>query len=400
MTYRILSLDGGGAWAVLQVMALTELYGPTTTGHQVLADFDLVAANSGGSIVLGGLIENHTLGDLKDEFFMNEAKRRSVFVPNGAFDATFSGLFGVGPRYSTAGKLRGLQALFAQFGATALSALAQATGTRLPDLLICTFDYDRLRGIVFRSNRRSRGASFTDEIDPTLAEAVHASSTAPVNYFDTPAQMTQAGVLRQFWDGGIAGYNNPVMVAVTEALANGHPAGQIRALSLGTGSTLLPFDPHGTLGALGQGNRLQPRGNPLKDLLSDVSTLATAIVDDPPDVASYLAHVALGGPMPIDAAHVEAAGPVVRLSPMIQPVPDGHGGWATPAGLSDFAGLKHLGMDAVQDADLALIVQFGTAWIAGTVKNQPIRTNRTTLACEIGQDSFERALACWMAQRT
>ena len=50
MTYRILSLDGGGAWAVIQAMALIDLYGSDKKcGHEVLGDFDLVAANSGAA---------------------------------------------------------------------------------------------------------------------------------------------------------------------------------------------------------------------------------------------------------------------------------------------------------------------------------------------------------------
>jgi hypothetical protein len=41
MGYRILSLDGGGAWALIEVRALIDLYDENTTRHQVLADFDL-----------------------------------------------------------------------------------------------------------------------------------------------------------------------------------------------------------------------------------------------------------------------------------------------------------------------------------------------------------------------
>lgn len=69
--YPILSLDGGGTWAVLQVMALQEIFGAEASGHDVLANFKLVAANSGGSITLGGLIENKTLKQLRDDFFLN-----------------------------------------------------------------------------------------------------------------------------------------------------------------------------------------------------------------------------------------------------------------------------------------------------------------------------------------
>jgi patatin-like phospholipase/acyl hydrolase len=66
MAYRILSLYGGGIWALIQIKALISLYNNDkgTSGHTVLKDFDLVAANSAGSIVLGGLLENLTLGGI------------------------------------------------------------------------------------------------------------------------------------------------------------------------------------------------------------------------------------------------------------------------------------------------------------------------------------------------
>ena len=56
MSYKILSLDGGGTWAILETMALKQIYGGDTSGHQILAKFDLAVANSGGSIVLAGLV--------------------------------------------------------------------------------------------------------------------------------------------------------------------------------------------------------------------------------------------------------------------------------------------------------------------------------------------------------
>ena len=39
--FRVLALDGGGSWAIIQAMALVKLYDENTTGHEVLADFDL-----------------------------------------------------------------------------------------------------------------------------------------------------------------------------------------------------------------------------------------------------------------------------------------------------------------------------------------------------------------------
>jgi uncharacterized protein len=80
MNYRILSLDGGGTWALIQTKALIALYNDKTPGQSVLQDFDLVAANSGGSIVLGGLVENLTLGDLLG-LFESQTVRESIYSP-------------------------------------------------------------------------------------------------------------------------------------------------------------------------------------------------------------------------------------------------------------------------------------------------------------------------------
>jgi hypothetical protein len=77
MGFRILSLDGGGTWALIEVRTLMKLYGNDATGHQVLKTFDLVAANSGGSLVLAGLVENLPLKEFL-QYFMDENKRRSA----------------------------------------------------------------------------------------------------------------------------------------------------------------------------------------------------------------------------------------------------------------------------------------------------------------------------------
>ncbi len=82
--YRVLSLDGGGPWSVIQAMALIDLYGANATGQDVLRDFDLVAANSGGSIVLGCLVEDLTLGSIRD-LFLKETMRRAIFSKTDSF---------------------------------------------------------------------------------------------------------------------------------------------------------------------------------------------------------------------------------------------------------------------------------------------------------------------------
>src|SRR5262249_24849135 len=75
MTYRILSLDGRGPWALIEVRALLAIYkDENKRGREVLSDFDMVVANSAGSIVLGGLLEDMTLSELL-ACFENREKR-------------------------------------------------------------------------------------------------------------------------------------------------------------------------------------------------------------------------------------------------------------------------------------------------------------------------------------
>ncbi|MBV8615625.1 MAG: patatin-like phospholipase family protein [Acetobacteraceae bacterium] len=386
--YPILSLDGGGSWAVLQVMALQEIFGADATGHDVLANFRLVAANSGGSLTLGGLIENKTLLELRNDFFLNLAERQSVFVHAGFFndpEAAVLRLVGIGAKYRADAKLQGLRRLFARYGDTRLSQLREKTGRAdFPDIVIAGFDYDRTRGYLFRSNRASRARNQGDALDPTLAEAVHASSNAPVLYFDAPARVQN----QQFWDGGVSGYNNPVLIAVIEALAN-DPQSDICALSIGTGTVFLPFDPdHSQPPELVQ----RPRTSAP---IADLRELATAIVDDPPDVASFHAHVALRGALPGPGPQPTAS-PVVRLNALIQPV-GAENDWRVPPGLTprDFSDLLKLPVDAIEQHSVELIVKLGQAWISDQVLNQPVRTNRQTLGCEIGYRHFSEGLAAW-----
>ena len=80
MSFRVLSLDGGGSWALIEVKTLIKLFGAEATGHQVLKEFDLVAANSGGSRVLAGLVENLPLQQIL-QYFMDQDNRHSIFSP-------------------------------------------------------------------------------------------------------------------------------------------------------------------------------------------------------------------------------------------------------------------------------------------------------------------------------
>jgi hypothetical protein len=398
-TYRILSLDGGGCWALIQVRALQALYGEHARGHDVLALFDLVAANSGGSIVAAGLAEDLKLSEML-AFFRQEKMRKSLFVRLPWYKRAIR-VIGLGAAYGSVDKLRGLQALLSRNGARPVDALPASlrhAASKTTHFLFVGFDYDRERAVYFRSNAGSRAGSLGGQARVPTAMAVHASTNAPISFFDAPAVIDEdppRSPRRRLWDGAITGHNNPIVAAVVEALANGAAPDAIEALSLGTANLFLPMQD----GAAAEDPVLLQEGTK-QGLLADIKKIAVSILADPPDVATFIAHVMLGQTLPRSEADVPVAGgSIVRLNPLIQPWWDAAGKrWVHPPGLTvaQFKGLRALNTDAVEDDEIARIDQLCTAWLADQVYNQPIRANSRTRACEIGHRLFSGAKAEWL----
>jgi hypothetical protein len=395
--YKILSLDGGGSWALIQAMALCKIYGPDMRGHKLLSQFDLAAANSGGTLTLGGLLEDMTLADILG-LFLSDTNRHEIFVALHWWAHPLLALLRlvgkVGPQYDAAAKLVGLRKIFHTHGDTKLTDLPariRAAHGKTPRLMISAFDYDRERETFFRSDPQSAAGSFAPPLPPpTLAEAIHASCNAPVNYFDKPAAVARL----RYWDGGVGSYNNPILIAVVEAIANGAKPEDIVALSIGTATMFLPMarDYPDEDAAL-----VQPATR--QCLKNDIEKLALSILDDPPDDASFIAHVNLGGALPKAADAPVTDTRIVRMNPLIQPVPADDGGWALPGDITEpeFKTLCKLGLDAITPDDVTLIKKFCQAWIDGTAPNQPIRANRRMLAREIGQATFAEAKRQWLS---
>jgi uncharacterized protein len=396
--FRILSLDGGGTWALIQVKALMRLYGPIARGSDVLRRFDLVISNSGGSIVLAALAGDMLLADILG-LFEQKKSRESMFVSLLLGPALKS--VHAGPRYEAAKKLDGLREALGSIADTQMKEWEQLTNDagRPVRLVICGFDYDRLREVFFRTHPEPldlRGSEKLPKqaavVDATFAEAVHASSNAPVVYFNEPAVWGRRDA--RFWDGAMGGYNNPALAGVVEAVRDQTlDRANIRVLSIGTGSVVLP-----EAGRESEyGLVLPARGS---GFLTYAATAGTCILDDPPDAASLVAHVMLGGWLP--HGKVVTNGPVVRMSPLVQPVAGAGADWVRPRGLdpTDFAALVAMDMDAVDDSDVKKIGTLADAWLAGglndptAVRNQPIRASRW-LEVEIGHGTFGEAAKAW-----
>ena len=383
MVHRILSLDGGGAWAMLQAIALKDLFGDIP-GRQILAKFDMAVANSGGSIVLGGLVENMAPSQIIN-LFDDQANRQAIFVSVPFLENLLSHI-PIFPKYSTAGKLAGLTRLFGTTGGQFLSSFNGAGWAQSPNgqdvkILIVALDYDSMRARFFRSYGTPHGATADDV---PLVEAVHASSDAPVEFFNAPTQWNA----QRYWDGAMAGLNNPLLAGIIDLMSDGFPATEIVVLSLGTGtiklapSTVVPAAP----AALTQ----PPTAS---GTLNDLQKAAGCITDDPPDMATFSAHVILAS---AEGADPTQLGRVVRLSPVVRPVLT-DGAWVVPPGLTadQFQQLTQLGMDAVQQTQVDLLTALGTSWLADGARNQPIRMSSDDLSSSLGEDLYSAAKARW-----
>jgi hypothetical protein len=407
--FRILSLDGGGAWALIQVKTLIDLYsragdGSDIAGHEILRKFDLVAANSGGALTLGGLIKNWTLAQLLD-LFMTEADRNKIFVPATVLqdpDMIVTRPLGLGPKYHTKSKLEGIRELLGGADADRLvsdvpSFVGAGAGGRQPQVLFCAFDYDLNREVFFRSDRNSLTGSIGGQRETNVAMAVHASANPPIRYFDEPAVAPgpAGGPKRlRYWDGAVGGYNNPVLAATIEALGNcaryNTSRDEIRALSIGTGNVVLPLTKDDPMEYPELVAQQRSSGT-----FTDIRKITGAILDDPPDAATFHAHVMLGGKLPSSVDPLPAQSPVLRLNPLVQPLPGaGQRPWTYPPGLPDhdrFKTMADMPMDAVRADQVDAIEKFCEAWLADGVPNQPVRANSATLAPEIGFGWFSAA---------
>lgn len=256
--FKILSLDGGGSWALLQVLTLKDIFEKKLNkkgikGHELLRHFDLVVANSGGSLVLGALACNWTLDEII-EVFDSKKNRKAIFrkltlgekyFPNNVLSLMIKS---IGTRYSTTSKIKTLKELFKVHKKGVEKNLYDIKMSELPaiigkdslQIMVATFDIVARRARVFRSNQDSQAIADTNYGEISLVKAIHGSSNAPVNYFDFPAVFSPEGTRKRYYllDGALGGFNNPTLLGVTEAIANGVKRSDIKILSLGTASKL------------------------------------------------------------------------------------------------------------------------------------------------------------------
>lgn len=386
---RVLSLDGGGSQAGIMARALGAIYGPDVPGREIVGQFDFIAGTSGGSIVMTALCCDYTPFEIA-AFYEDVAVLKRLFSPKWYAAIPFVRALPLLPLYSSTGKHEALRWIFdrKQSGASSIPISRWPATMRCEtNLIVATFNYDTQRASFFRSDLASLAGSSTRPMDVPLVDAVHASTNAPVTYFDKPAIVGN----RRYWDGGLGGYYNPVLAAVVEALANRPGQAElIRVLSIGTHSQALP--PSTDPGAA------PPWGEPQAStcVVETVRRAAQVILGDPPDAASFHAHMALHQTLPEGGATV-ADGYLVRLCPLLRPQWDARRQeWTPLTGTSaeEFKAMTGLRLDAGGADEVATIRKIADRWIDGQIPNQPIRRGEHS-HCDIGHDTFKQGVEHW-----
>ena len=245
------------------------------------------------------------------------------------------------------------------------------------EFLICAYDCDRRRPEFFRSANNSRSASSTGSWDPPLVDVIHASATSQLNNAHALAIISKT----RFCDGAAGGLYNPVVAAVTEALANNTDASKIQVLSIGTGTLdRPPLDsaearkekrPTGHRAGYGECNIQRP-GRP-----SYVRRSCHA-------QAGVTRHWHQAANRQWKRCKSKSGNPprrqVSRAKACIDP--------------AVFKSLAAMEKSAVAQRSVDAVRKLGEAWLDDKVGNQPIRSNRN-FECEIGHDKASGAIAQW-----
>ncbi len=434
MAFKILSLDGGGSWALIQARVLLDIYG-NISGHEILTKFDLAIANSGGSLVLASLC-NDMRPSAIIEVFEDQQKRQQVFSYMDVGEklthpACLLRVWGIGPKYSTREKLIGLinvlesedqllkdgkinQPIVKTYLDKIPAIIGENHNKQPVQLVIVGFDYFRRRVNFFRSRAQSAANQFSPEFfRVTLGHAIHASSNAPVNYFDDPATIILSASSGKdtrstwFWDGGVSGFNNPVMAGLIEAMTNGVSPADCQVLTIGTGTgTRAIITDYGTstdptlkeIYNVNLNNKLVTTSHNFS-FLRDVEELATSILADPPDSDTYIAYS-------IMHPELDRLGNIVRINPAMKPELDGTSKKykcppvydTDPISRENFQTLLDMDMDAVEQSQVDLIRDLCDKFIVHDsaqprMPNQLIRGDLTTNY--LGQPFYKEARGRW-----
>ena len=244
-SYRVLSVDGGG---MRGLFSCSYLQGMVATGNKRFnldlndlgKKFDLIVGTSTGAILGAGLAAGIPLSDICDLY----TEFGSKIFPEKLPESKPKLLFHNRPKLNKNGDeaLRGV--LQSKFSDLTFSRLYK---DRQISLAITAVNCTTHRAYVFKTPHDPKSSHRDDHV--TLVDACLASSAAPI--YRSIAVINKTDLTpddSMFIDGGLWA-NNPVLVALIEALRNTGNDQKIEIFCLGTspapaGSVLDPTDPH------------------------------------------------------------------------------------------------------------------------------------------------------------
>lgn len=396
--YKILSLDGGGSWSILQLLTLKDRY-PDKTGHEILKEYDLVIANSGGSIILAALVENWPL-DKALQLFRNQNIRERIFSKNTFWERFFpvDYIKSIGPKYSSKRKGKAFREIFASSSKMLMNELPEFIGKPSLKLIVCTYDALNNRAKFFRSYG---SGPYYDSVK--LTQAIHGSSNAPIQYFDFPARFKakNTGVFFELWDGALGGFNNPVAAGVIEAIKSGVPRDRIAVVSIGTSNKCMSNDDKKKFYDIKQ-TTIKQRNKKYKFWLwkpqlqffkMSIVNQAKTILYEPPDWSNYVAFMFLFGEGYKEGLDKSILKRFVRLSPMI------HTDKNTLPEMEELLNqLYGMDMNLTKDEEIQKVEECYSHWKAGKIANQPIEyaiTRENELLSTFGHVSYGKGFEDW-----
>jgi len=244
-TYRVLSIDGGGMRGLYSVSYLEGLVSLakkrfSTDLSDLGKEFNLIAGTSTGAILGGGLAAGISLSDIHTLYTAHGKRIFPKKLPKNKL-ALF---FHQRAKLNKKGDVALRQALKEAFGQATLASLYR---DRQIGLVIPAVNCTTHKAWTFKTPHDPSSNKRDDEY--SLVDVCLASSAAPIyRSLSTIKQPANPETMDVFADGGLWA-NNPVLVALIEALRNTSPEQSIEIYCLGTspapaGSVIDPNNPH------------------------------------------------------------------------------------------------------------------------------------------------------------
>lgn len=242
MTYKILSIDGGGIRGVLAATLLLEVEQTVleATGGRLCDYFDAIAGVSAGSILAAGLAIGQSPRDL-----LATLKARGKHIFPGLLRAwrkvsllQFVGNLGLYPHAlgSEIGIANVLRDMLRDPATQTDPTIADVTNV---DLLLLAYDVRSRNTTFFASGNQKNGGHKLWYDDLPLWQICTASSSAPTYFPPYNLPYGNSGQHLPHIDGGVAA-NNPDLAVLSHAMFLKHKLDDIAILSIGTGKVTRP----------------------------------------------------------------------------------------------------------------------------------------------------------------